>query len=397
MRSIIKTTFGALLTSTLLALAHCGPSMPSSEQAADVGALATPIAATALFHPTSTLAAPPSGLAFDRSPYVPQAYDGAPSGTATYGVFTAGPRGVDEWFATSSGSHAASALDAVAIGSLGIEYSATLGAATGDDAIVAVSEPTGTRVAGGGLSYVEQVYRVSFASDALSTAEVTTLGGPLPLPLGTAIWPSVVAVSGGSARLVIAGEGQCCPGGASCGGTGEPPYENFVYLYAPDASKGDGVGESGVSSWSYVADASAKHPACAIGLAIDNSNSGDNVPGETTFVLYADGSVQPWLTSTPLWGRRSSWKIAGAKSIAAYNQRVAILDSEGNLFSADAYDDVAPKLVLAAGASQECGGKANAVAFDVTDPAARGNLLVLMQDMTAGGAPVVCSIPAKML
>jgi hypothetical protein len=35
--------------------------------------------------------------------------------------------------------------------------------------------------------------------------------------------------------------------------------------------------------------------------------------------------------------------------------------------------------------------------FDVTDPAKRGSLIVLMQDTTAGDAPVVCSIPAELL
>ncbi len=385
----IDRTDRALLTGALLVLTQCGPSASLPEDTADVGVLATtPVAIRTLFHPTATSRPLPSGLAFDRSRYVPQAYDGAPSGTATYGVFTAGASGVTEWFATPSGAHAAPAIDGPAIGAVGIEYSATLGAASGYDSIIAVSTPTEAEGAGGTARYVEQVYRVSFASDSLGAKDVTTLGA-LPLPLGSAVWPAV-AVSNGAARLVIAGEGQCCPGGASCGGTGEPAYENFIYSFAPDAS-------DGASGWSYVVDASAKHPACAVGIALDNASSGDNVPGETTFLLYADGSVQPWLTSTPLWGRRSSWKVAGAVSIAAYNERVAILDDEGNVFSADPYNGIAPKLVVAAGAQQECGGKVEAMAFDVTDPATRGNLVVLMQDMTAGDAPVVCSIPAALL
>ncbi len=418
MRTIIDSAAArGLLTGALLVLTpHCGAQGASPAETGDAGASGTnPAALVALFHPTSTSVAPASaplssGLAFDSSRYVPQAYDGAPSGTDTYGVFLADTSGVTEWFATPSGSHAAAASDGPAIGAVGVEFSATFAKSGGNDSIIAVSQPAkapadeGTG-AGGAGSYVEHVYRVSFPSDRLSPSDVTTLGGPLPLPLGSQAWPSVVGVSNAYARLVIAGEGQCCPGGSSCGGTGEPAYENFVYDDAPEGAASEGPSFSGVAGWSYVLDASGKHPVCAVGLAVDNANSANSVPGEVTFLLFADGSVQPWLTNTSLWGARSSWKVAGAVSIAAYDQRVAILDGEGNVFSANPYGPAAPKLVYAAGASQECGGKARAMAFDVTDPApsesdpgAKGGSLILeMQDTTATDAAVICSIPPASL
>jgi hypothetical protein len=419
MRTLIDTAARGLLTGALLVFtSQCGAQASSPVEPGDDGAVeatqtqATPVA---LFRAPSTSSGPagdprPSGLAFDSSRYVPQAYDGAPSGTGTYGVFLADTTGIMEWFATPSGSHAAAATGGPAIGSLGIEYSATFAKSDGNDSIVAVSQATaGSAIAGtgsgGATSYVEQVYQVSFPSDVLGPSEVKTLGGPLPLPLGSAVWPSVVGVSNGYARLVIAGEGQCCPGGSGCGGAGEPSYENFIYEYAPDGTASKGPSFSGVDGWSYVVDASGEHPACAVGLGVDNANSAGNVPGEVTFILYADGSVQPWLTNTTVWGPRSSWKVAGAVSVAAYNQHVAILDGEGNVYSANPYSPAAPKLVYASGASQECGGKVLAMAFDVTDVAASesdpgasgGSLILEMQDATAGDSTVVCSIAGPLL
>jgi len=400
-----------LLAGVLLACtAQCGAASVSAS-AQGVASAEAVVSPTPMFHAKTAAtghssSAVGAGVAFDSSRYVPGSYGGEPAGTSPYGVFTAATAGVTEWFDTPAGSHGMPAYDSAAIAAFGIEYSSSLGTSRSDDSLIVVSRPTPaasdgvTATTGSAPLGLAHVYDVSFQSDALTPTVYTTIGGPLPL--GTQAWPSVVAVSDGNARLVIAGEGQCCPGGGSCGGAGEPAFQNYVYSFTKDAPTARAARRSGIDSWEYVLDSSGQFPACAIGVTLDNAKSSDNLPGEVAFVLYDDGSVQPWLTNTSVWGERTSWKVPGAISLVAYDEHVAILDGQGNVFYADPYRSSAPELVYATGAQEECGGEAQALTFDVTDPAptdsdpaAKGGSLILqMQDATDGNAPVVCWLPS---